>query len=143
MEKRALLNEMLHSIEKTIPRAASERFRLKLSIDEALQNAFSHGNGNDPEKEISVTCFQEHCFWGVIIRDEGDGFHPDGIKDATSKEGLMRENGRGLLIMHEYMDRIGYFEGGRTVRLIKEKRPQVSAASDNPLASESPSNTSL
>jgi serine/threonine-protein kinase RsbW len=120
-EKKNLLREVVEVIEKHFPCTDSERFHLKLCIDEGLQNAFSHGNRSDPEKEISVVCFEDEQFWGVIIRDEGDGFQPENLRDARSKEALMKENGRGLLIMKEYMDDITYFEGGRILKLVKQK----------------------
>lgn len=121
-ERAALLEETAAFIGTRLIEDETELFRARLSIDEGIQNAFSHGNGKDPAKRISLAVFEDEAAWGVLIGDEGSGFSADEVDDPTSPSGLWRENGRGLMIMAHYMDSVSYFDNGRTLRLLRKKR---------------------
>ena len=121
-EKNRVLEEMVTLIEDRFINNNNDLFRMRLSIDEGIQNAFSHGNQEDPEKLIFIVIFENEAGWGVVIRDEGKGFNLENVPDPTSPEGMKRESGRGLLIMKQYMDEITYFDGGRVLRLFKKTR---------------------
>ena len=54
-----------------------------------------------------------------IIEDEGKGFKPEEVPDPTRIENLAKAHGRGLLLMHSFMDEVEYSEGGRRVELRK------------------------
>lgn len=117
--KNKLLDEVTAYIGRSFVSDEVDLFRVRLSIDEGLQNAFSHGNAEDPRKRISVLIFEEDNGWGVIVNDEGPGFEPADLPDPTSPSGLWQEHGRGLMIMCHYMDEVTYWDRGRTLRLFK------------------------
>jgi len=119
-EKNTLLEEVTAFIGRSFVTDEVELFRVRLSIDEGLQNAFSHGNGEDPSKRIRLAVFETDGAWGVVISDEGPGFQPENLPDPTSPSGLWQEHGRGLMIMCHYMDEVSYFDNGRTLRLLKK-----------------------
>ncbi len=77
-----------------------------LALQEGVNNAIKHGNGNESEQEVSikVTLYDSHI--EMRIRDKGLGFDRDCLKDPTDPEQRMRCNGRGLLFIENYMDEI-------------------------------------
>lgn len=56
-----------------------------------------------------------------IIKDPGDGFDPTSLPDPTCPENLMREHGRGLLLVQCFMDEIHFNEKGNEVTIIKRR----------------------
>ncbi len=118
-EKNKLLEDACEVIGRYLIQNEAELFRIRLSIDEGLQNAFSHGNGDDPQKRIRLIVFERDDGWVVMINDEGDGFLPEDLTDPTTPAGLWREHGRGVLLMCHYMDEVCYFDAGRTLCLVK------------------------
>lgn len=118
-EKNSLLEEACAFIGRWFVSDGAELFRVRLSIDEGLQNAFSHGNSRDPAKRIRLALFESSDGWGVTITDEGSGFRPEDLPDPTAPDGVWQEHGRGLMIMCLYMDEVSYFDSGRTLRLLK------------------------
>ncbi|MCF7824763.1 MAG: ATP-binding protein [Candidatus Marinimicrobia bacterium] len=77
-----------------------------LALQEGVNNAIKHGNGNalDQEVCIKMTLYDSHL--ELSIRDKGLGFDRDGLKDPTQPDARMRCNGRGLLFIENYMDEI-------------------------------------
>lgn len=125
-EKGRLLDDAIACIGNGLVRDERELLRIRVSIDEGLQNAFSHGNKKDPAKRICLQIFEDDAAWGVIITDQGCGFSTDAVRDPCTPEGRAREHGRGLMIMWKFMDEVSYFDGGKTLRLLKRKQQRGS-----------------
>lgn len=90
-----------------------------MSIIEALFNAISHGNRNDPCKKVYMTCLIDEYEFRVEIQDEGNGFNPRQVPDPTLPENLMRTHGRGIMMMRTLMDDLEFNESGNLVRMRK------------------------
>ncbi len=77
-----------------------------LALQEGVNNAIKHGNGNGSDHEVSInmTLYDSHL--EMRIRDKGIGFDRDCLEDPTSPGQRMRCNGRGLLFIENYMDEI-------------------------------------
>jgi len=58
------------------------------------------------------------------IRDPGEGFDYKNLPDPTDPANLMKEHGRGLLLVQCFMDGVAFNEKGNEVTLIK-KQPSV------------------
>jgi CheY-like chemotaxis protein/anti-sigma regulatory factor (Ser/Thr protein kinase) len=126
------------------PRA--ECLRLGVALEEALLNAFHHGNleisselreqdhraYNDlaekrcrelPYKDrrifVSVKVTSAQAIY--VVRDEGPGFDPTTLPDPTDPTNLDRPCGRGLLLMRTFMDNVIYNDKGNEVTLFKER----------------------
>jgi len=121
-EKNDLLEDLMRFIQQNLGEGEGALFKIRLCLDEGLQNAFCHGNRSEVTKKIRVVLFEEEDAWGVTISDQGEGFQPQDIPDPESPDSLFREGGRGVLIMTQYMDEVSYFDGGRTLLLVKRKR---------------------
>jgi serine/threonine-protein kinase RsbW len=94
-------------------------FAIKLALEEAITNAFRHGNKCDPNKRIIVKYLVTPERIEIEVGDEGDGFVPDTIPDPTQPEFIDRPHGRGIMLMRAYLDIVEYQQGGTCVRLVK------------------------
>ncbi|MBN1419106.1 MAG: ATP-binding protein [Planctomycetes bacterium] len=128
--KSALVERAMALIEDHVGLDEMDRFRVRLCFDEALQNALDHGSGGDPSKGITLVIFETPDRWGATVSDEGDGFSEGEIPDPLAPGALLREDGRGILIMRQYMDEVSYYDGGRTVLLARAKRAAVGGGAD-------------
>lgn len=97
-------------------------FALKLAMEEAVTNAFRHGNKCDPHKRIILRYEVTPKRIDIEIQDEGAGFDPDAIPDPTQPEYIDRPHGRGIMLMRAYIDRVEYNQRGNAVRLIKHDK---------------------
>jgi len=114
--KEAILAELdRHGYEE------ADVFALKLALEEALTNAVKHGNANDPEKKVTVRYLITPEKAEVMVQDEGRGFLPEEVPDCTCSERLPVPNGRGIMLMKAYMDKICYRDKGREVYFMKRK----------------------
>lgn len=101
-------------------------FAVRLALDEALVNAVKHGNGNDPNKTVTIEFTIDQDSIVIEIEDQGPGFVPDELPDPTAEENISRPNGRGVMLMRAYMTEVGFNERGNRVILTKRsdcKRP--------------------
>jgi anti-sigma regulatory factor (Ser/Thr protein kinase) len=95
--------------EKGFP---SPETRLRMVLEEAMVNAWSHGNHEDPQKMIVIRRrYGNDAVLEVI--DEGDGFDFKTFYDPTSKENLLKPQGRGNFIMRLLTEETQWKDGGR------------------------------
>lgn len=86
--------------------------RLQMVLEEALTNAWKHGNQANPSKRIIVR--RRYTNDAVLeIIDEGDGFDFETFYDPTSRDHILRERGRGNFIMRVLTEEILWRNGGR------------------------------
>jgi anti-sigma regulatory factor (Ser/Thr protein kinase) len=98
-------------------------FHARLALEEALVNAFDHGNGGDPTKVVNVWWRVAHDEIEAMIEDEGTGFDPAGVPDPREPENLGLPCGRGLLLMRACMTSVSYNATGNRVTLYKRRTP--------------------
>ena len=93
---------------------------LEVALREALANAVLHGSKHDTRKKVHVSCrIRPTKEVSLVVRDEGDGFDPANIPDATSVDNANSETGRGIHLMKLFMDAVSFAHGGCEVRLQK------------------------
>ncbi|MCA9116806.1 MAG: response regulator [Planctomycetaceae bacterium] len=132
---------------RLIPEA--DRLRVSVALEEALVNAYYHGNlevSSDLREQdhaayydlakarseqepwssrrihLKVQLSSRECVFS--IRDEGPGFDPSTLRDATAVENLDRPCGRGLLLMRTFMNSVEFGPSGNEVILKKEVKAQ-------------------
>lgn len=82
--------------------------KMKLTITELLANAIGHGNEDDHSKKVTMGHVVETTSVTIGITDEGEGFNPSSIPDPTLPENLIKDHGRGLYIVRNYVDDIEF-----------------------------------
>ena len=97
---------------------------IEVAIYEALANAVIHGNHENQEKQVHVTC---RCSMDgevlISVRDEGEGFDSRVPPDPTEAHRLLLTHGRGLHLMKALMDEVSFEESGKVVRMRKRMKP--------------------
>jgi serine/threonine-protein kinase RsbW len=93
---------------------------LGTAVIEACTNAMEHGNQLDENVTIEVHVEIGDGRIEVVVIDRGNGFD---FRNWQPSDDLMRERGRGILIMREFTDELEFSrrEDGRfQVRLVKK-----------------------
>jgi len=98
---------------------AGDTFAIKLALEEAVTNAFRHGNRCDPSKRIVVRYQVTPDRVEIIVADEGEGFEPGKVPDPTHPQYIDRPHGRGIMLMQAYLDAVEFSDDGSSVRLVK------------------------
>jgi serine/threonine-protein kinase RsbW len=100
----------------------SAKFAIKLAFEEALTNAFKHGNGRDPLKTVEVRYDIGDDKAVIVIVDQGAGFDLQAVPNPIADENLEKPSGRGLMLMRAYMDEVRYNDKGNEVYMMKRNR---------------------
>lgn len=89
--------------------------RIMVATMEAVNNAIVHGNQYDKSKDVDISfeCSQKDFI--VKVKDQGMGFNPDCIPDPTSPENIENLRGRGVFLMKNLADDIGFNDVGNEV----------------------------
>jgi anti-sigma regulatory factor (Ser/Thr protein kinase) len=77
----------------------TDEFYFRLVLDETLENARRHGNNNDDSKHIELDIFEENNHICLIVKDEGNGFNPQNVKNPRDIENRFKQGGRGIHIL--------------------------------------------
>jgi CheY-like chemotaxis protein/anti-sigma regulatory factor (Ser/Thr protein kinase) len=128
----------------------SDRLRVGVAIEEALVNAYYHGNlevssvlreqnhnqyhdlarsrmeqspYRDRKIHVESRLTREHATF--VIRDEGPGFNPELVPDPTDQKNLDRPWGRGLLLIRTFMDDLHFNSSGNEVTMIKQRSESI------------------
>jgi serine/threonine-protein kinase RsbW len=109
-----LLESTLESVdqaEETVLRLAidmgfdeDEQHRIGMSVRECMVNAVVHGNRYNTRKKVHLTVSKSGGRLEILVGDEGGSFDVSKLPDPLAEENLLRQSGRGLLMMQAFMD---------------------------------------
>jgi serine/threonine-protein kinase RsbW len=114
--------EMVLEAGETIGLDEEEVHRVGMAVREAMVNAVVHGNGYSANRTVHFSLSCNPAELRVVIRDEGEGFDFDALPDPTSEENLLRQSGRGFLLMRAFADECHIRRGtpgGTEIELVK------------------------
>src|SRR5258708_190380 len=101
-----------------------KRHEISLAVREAIANAVLHGNQFDARKRIFLSAELLPAGLVVSVRDEADGCDLDSVPDPLAADNLMRDSGRGILLIRACMDEVIWrraFSGGMEVVMTKRR----------------------
>lgn len=101
--------------------------RIGIAVREAMVNAVAHGNRYSAKKKVHLSLGSSDDRLEIRIADEGEGFETGSVPDPTESENLMRQSGRGMLMIRAFMDEVFYAPGkpkGTSVRMVKYRQPE-------------------
>jgi serine/threonine-protein kinase RsbW len=109
-----------------------ECFRVAMAVREAAVNAVLHGNGYDPNKQISASFENNGTSLIITIADQGEGLDPEKVPDPLAPENLLRGTGRGIFLIRSFLDEVHFrqLHPGTELTLIKHLSPAVKSDSD-------------
>ena len=133
MEKlQQTLDSTLESVDKVEELVISEagkagfedddQHQIGMAVRECAVNAVVHGNRYNKNKRVHLEIQRSAQGLTIIVGDEGDGFSMSSLPDPLAPENLLKQSGRGLLLIRAFMDDFDLHprEGGGTeVRLVK------------------------
>lgn len=91
-----------------------DQVAVRMAIEEAVINAITHGNQQDPRRQVHVVYWIDAKHFGVRVEDEGEGFEPTVGSSLQWKDA---SRGRGLLIMRRFMHEVAFDKGGCVVTM--------------------------
>jgi serine/threonine-protein kinase RsbW len=100
----------------------AEIYGINAALEEALVNAIKHGNTCDNTKKVHIAYRADPDGFYVRIHDEGKGFDPAAVPDPRHCVFKDLPNGRGLLMMRNYMCAVQYLDKGNVVVMAKLRK---------------------
>ena len=145
-----LVAQIKRMVERFRLRDGSGAMRVAMALDEALQNAMLHGNlevssrlreGDDAnafyalaserrlqspfkERRVHVRALLTPEMGEITIADEGPGFDPGKIPDPTDPAYLDRPCGRGLWLIHAFIDEVRHNPAGNEITMILRRQQE-------------------
>lgn len=95
---------------------------IAISVSELVNNAIVHGNRFSPAKVVTVRIQVSDGVIRVTVADQGEGFNPEAVPNPVDDDNLLREVGRGLYIVRNFVDEVTVSSapsGGTRVEIIK------------------------
>ena len=131
---RETLDSSLESVDKAEELATREagkfgleeddRAQFGMAVRECVVNAVVHGNRYSENKKVHLSLERAPDSLTVTIGDEGEGFDLSQLPDPLAPENLLRQSGRGLLLIRAFVDDFDLHPragGGTEVQLVKRK----------------------
>lgn len=88
---------------------------IMLALEEAVMNSITHGNGNDPNKFVTIQFVRKRSGLTFIVEDEGEGFDVNAIANPLESD---TNTGNGIFVIRTLADRVKYNHKGNRVELL-------------------------
>lgn len=131
-EEKQELESTLDSVdhaEELVMRTAREmgfdedqQHEISISLRECMVNAVVHGNRYNARKKVHFAVSHTPVRLEIVVGDEGEGFDTSALPDPLASENLLRQSGRGVLMMQTFMDEFQVRPrqpSGTEVRMVK------------------------
>lgn len=99
-----------------------ELHQIGMAVREGMVNAVVHGNRYNARKKVHLSVTKASDRLTVVIADEGEGFDLTSLPNPLAEENLLRQSGRGLLLIQAFVDEFQVRRaqpGGTEVRMVK------------------------
>lgn len=100
-------------------------FKIHMALEEAIMNSIKHGNADDPSKQVFVRILVEDNWFYADIADEGEGFNRDEVPDPTLEQNLLKETGRGVMLIEKFMSTVEYVGCGNRIKMAKKQSTEA------------------
>ena len=116
-----IISPLVAQVMQFISRYRSgDNFEIELALSEALANGIIHGNQEDPQKCVCISC---RCSTdgnvSITVQDEGHGFEMDTVPNPTFADNRLSGSGRGIYLMKALMDEVCFEKRGTVVHMRK------------------------
>jgi serine/threonine-protein kinase RsbW len=99
-----------------------DQHQIGMAVRECMVNAVVHGNRYSAHKKVHLDVTTGPDRIAITIGDEGAGFDMSSLPDPLAPENLLRQSGRGILLIRAFMDEFDLHPragGGTEVSLVK------------------------
>lgn len=102
--------------------AEGDIIAVELALQEAVANAIRHGCRNDRTQHVQCcVTLDDRGEILVVVRDPGGGFDPVAVPDPLAPANQLKPSGRGIFLINNLMDEVGFAAGGSEVQMRKKK----------------------
>ena len=81
-----------------------EQHHIGISLRECMVNAVVHGNKYNSRKKVHLSVSRQGERLEIRVGDEGEGFVLEEVPDPLAEENLLRQSGRGVMMIQAFMD---------------------------------------
>jgi serine/threonine-protein kinase RsbW len=113
----SILNKILTDLHPILGTRESLLGNVELVLGEAINNAITHGNNGDVNKDVIVSVWVESNTLIVTVQDQGTGFNFNSIPDPTLPENKEKLTGRGVFIIKSLADLVLFESNGSIVEI--------------------------
>ena len=101
----------------------AEIMGVELAVQEAVANAIRHGCGNDPSKQIQciLDVQRDRRRDGRRARSRARASTRSGVADPLHPDNMLKTGGRGIFLINQLMDEVGFSDGGRELQMRKRR----------------------
>ena len=100
----------------------NDYFKIEISLREVINNAILHGNKSNPHKRVYVKFRWKKSRLLICIKDENDEkVDFDAIEKKLQSNDVLSFNGRGILLMKSYMDKVEFKPSKKGTEIIMVK----------------------
>ena len=97
-------------------------FKIEISLREVINNAIIHGNKSDPDKRVFLDFEWKDRILKLTVTDQNtDKIDFNEMFEKTKSKDVLSLNGRGILIMNNYMDKVEFSNIDSGTRVVLEK----------------------
>lgn len=98
-------------------------FKVEISLREVINNAIIHGNKSDKKKRVHVMFKWTKKLLRIRIKDENPKkVDFSAIDKKLDENDLLSFNGRGIMIMKSYMDKVEFSPSENGTEIVLEKK---------------------
>jgi serine/threonine-protein kinase RsbW len=113
----SFLDGFIDGVSKDLGLSEDLCSNIVISVSEALNNAFVHGNNRDESLNIDLQVFFSAGELVFVIRDQGKGYDYELLSTEIEDDLLDVPGGRGLFIMRALADEVSNNPEGNEVHL--------------------------
>lgn len=109
-------------VARDIGFSEDELHQIGMAVREAVVNAVVHGNRYSAQKKVHFVVWRRAGALTVTVADQGNGFDLSRIPDPLAEENLLKESGRGILLIQAFVDEFQVRRlqpGGTEITMVK------------------------
>ena len=113
---------ILNFLKNILGISDDDMFRIEISLREVINNAIIHGNRSDPLKRVFLDFeWEENRLKLTVVDENTETVDFGAISQRIESRDVLSLNGRGILIMKNYMDKVEFSNIETGTRVVMEK----------------------
>ena len=113
---------ILNFLKNILKISDDDMFKIEISLREVINNAIIHGNKSNPKKRVFLDFEWKNRKLKLTVTDQNtDTVDFKEINERIESKDVLSLNGRGILIMKNYMDRVNFSNIETGTRVVLEK----------------------
>ncbi len=113
---------ILNFLKNILHISDDDMFKIEISLREVINNAIIHGNKSDPNKRVFLDFEWKDRILKLTVTDQNtDKIDFNGMFERIKSKDVLSLNGRGILIMNNYMDKVEFSNIESGTRVVLEK----------------------